>query len=132
MSKTNERRLFGRKRRANAPQDDKRTKRWEVSANAEERLALESRAAVLQVTVPRLLIESALNPQARTDTEWRQVAATLFELRRLMGNVANNVNQLARYANENGAFPAEAAAVVVEYRSLVARLDDAVRKLAGL
>ena len=132
VSETNERRLFGRKRRANAPQDDKRTKRWEVTANAEERLALEARAAVQQVTVPRLLIESALNPQSRTDTEWRQVAATLFEIRRLMGTVANNVNQLARYANENGVFPAEAEAVVAEYRAQVAHLDDAVRKLAGL
>lgn len=132
MSETNERRLFGRKRRANAPQEDKRTKRWEVTANAEERLQLEARAAVQQVTVPRLLIESALNPQSRTDTEWRQVAATLFEIRRLMGTVANNVNQLARYANENGVFPAEAEAVVAEYRTQVAHLDDAVRKLAGL
>lgn len=98
----------------------------------DERLALEARAAVLQVTVPRLLIESALTPNVRTDTEWKKVAADIFELRRLMGTVANNVNQLARYANEEGVFPADAAAVVAEYRVMVRRLDDAVRALAGL
>ena len=132
MSETNERRLFGRKRRANVPQDQRRVKRYEVTASPQEQLYLESRAAVMGVTVPRLLFESAMNPQMRTDTEWRQVAATLFEIRRLMGTVANNVNQLARYANENGVFPAEAEAVVAEYRAQVAHLDDAVRKLAGL
>ena len=132
MSEMDERRLFGRKRRANAPSGQRRTKRYEVTAMPDERLALEARAAVLQVTVPRLLIESALTPNVRTDTEWKKVAADIFELRRLMGTVANNVNQLARYANEEGVFPADAAAVVAEYRVIVRRLDDAVRALAGL
>ncbi len=45
--------------------------------------------------------------------------------------VANNVNQLARYANTEGRFPAEAEGVVAEYRSLSARIDDTIRKLAG-
>lgn len=132
MSNMDERRLFGRKRRANASGDQRRTKRYEVGVTPDERLALEARAAVLQVTVPRLLVESAMNAQVRTDTEWRTVAATLFELRRLMGTVANNVNQLARFANEEGTFPAEAEAVVAEYRELARRLDDAVRALAGV
>ncbi len=132
MSNSDERRLFGRRRRANAPADDRRVKRYEVTATAKEQAWLEARAAVLQVTVPRLLVESAMNPNVRTDTEWKTVAADIFEIRRLMGTVANNVNQLARYANEQGAFPAEAEAVVAEYRSLVRRLDNSVRALAGL
>lgn len=132
MSNMDERRLFGRRRRANAAPDKRRHKRYEVTANPAEQLELEARAAVLQVTVPRLLFESAMNPGVRTDTEWKSVAATLFEIRRLMGTVANNVNQLARYANEQGTFPAEADAVVAEYREMVRRLDDAVRVLARL
>lgn len=132
MSNMDERRLFGRRRRANAPADNRREKRYEVTANRDERLQLEARAAVMQVSVPRLLIESALTPNVRTDTEWKTVAADIFEIRRLMGTVANNVNQLARFANEEGVFPAEAESVVAEYRSLVRRLDNAVRALAGL
>lgn len=132
MSDVSAHRLFGRRRRANAPSDQPRKKSYSVGVTPDEKLALEARAAVLQVTVPRLLIESAMNPGVRTDTEWKTVAATLFELRRLMGNVANNVNQLARFANEESVFPSEAEAVTAEYRHMVKRLDDAVRALAGL
>ena len=69
MSNSDERRLFGRRRRANAPADDRRVKRYEVTATAKEQTWLEARAAVLQVTVPRLLVESAMNPNVRTDTD---------------------------------------------------------------
>ncbi len=117
MTETNERRLFGRQRRAN-DNDGARQKRYVVKANAEEQTQLEARALVRGVTVPRLMVESALNLHIETDTDRKEAIAELFALRRLLlANVANNVNQIAKYANEERAFPAEADAIVGEYRA---------------
>jgi hypothetical protein len=56
------------------------------------------------VSVPRLLVESALSG-VETPAERRAWIAELFELRRLLATVANNVNQLARTANTTGELP---------------------------
>ena len=59
------------------------------------------RAAALGVSVPRLMVEAALEGR-QTPTERRNEIAALFEIRRLLATVANNVNQLARSANIAG------------------------------
>ena len=64
----------------------------------EERERLRARAAELGVSVPRLLVESALSG-VETPAERRAWIAELFEMRRLLATVANNVNQLAKVAN---------------------------------
>lgn len=53
------------------------------------------------MSVPRLMVESALEGR-ETPPERRQQIAELFEVRRLLATVANNVNQLARAANISG------------------------------
>ena len=125
-------RLFGRKRRANVDGDVKREKSYRVYVTPEEDAQLRARAAVQGVTVPRLLFESALNAQIRTDTEWKQAGAALFKVQSLLGNIANNINQLARYANEERRFPEEAREVTAEYRRLVPVVEDAVKRVGGL
>jgi hypothetical protein len=130
MTEPNERRLFGRQRRAN-DNDGARQKRYTVKANKEEQTQLEARALVRGVTVPRLMVESALNLHIETDTDRKEAIAELFALRRLLANVANNVNQMAKYANEERAFPADADAIVKEYRALVPQISAAVERLAG-
>lgn len=127
LAEKSERRLFGRQRRANA--DVPRDRRYVVKVNAEEDAQLRGRAAVAGVTVARLLFESAMNAHIETDTARKEVVSEVFAVRRLMANVANNVNQLARYANEESVFPAEAETVVAEYRSIVPRLSDALDRL---
>ena len=127
MAEKSERRLFGRQRRANA--DVPRDRRYVVKVNALEDAQLRGRAVVAGVTVSRLLFESAMNSHIETDTARKEVVSEVFAVRRLMANVANNVNQLARYANTESVFPAEAAAVVAEYRSIVPRLSDALDRL---
>ena len=122
-----ERRLFGRQRRANA--DVPRNRRYVVKVNAVEEAQLRARAGVAGVTVSRLLFESAMNAHIETDTARKEVVSEVFAVRRLMANVANNVNQLAQYANSESVFPAEAEAVVAEYRSIVPRLSDALDRL---
>jgi hypothetical protein len=123
----NERRLFGRQRRANS--DEPRERRYNVRVSPEEDAQLRARAVVARVTVPRLLVESAMNAHIETDTDRKEVIAEVFAVRRLMANVANNVNQLARFADTQSTFPAEAEAIVQEYRALVPRLSAALDRL---
>ena len=86
-----------------------------VKLTEAERDRLRARAAELGVSVPRLLVESALEG-LETPTERRQLIAELFETRRLLATVANNVNQLARSANVSGQ--------VAELRVLEPVLDE--------
>lgn len=129
MSGNNERRVFGRRRRANVPQEQRRDRRYEVSVNGEEDTQLRARAVVAGVTVPRFLYESAMAAHVHTDTDRKAAIAELFALRRDMAGVATNVNQLAKWANEERAFPAEASAVVAEYRAVVAEIRTALTRI---
>jgi hypothetical protein len=129
VSDLNERRLFGRQRRANA--DVPRDRRYTVKVNAGEDAKLRARASAQDVTVPRLMFESALNVNVETNTERKAAIAELFAVSRLLGNVANNMNQVAKFANSEGTFPAEAAELTGEYRRMVGRIDDVIERLAG-
>jgi Bacterial mobilisation protein (MobC) len=73
----------------------------QVTLTKAEREQLRARAAELRVSVPRLMVESALSG-VETPSARRHVMAELFEARRLLATVANNVNQLARSANISG------------------------------
>jgi len=73
----------------------------QVKLTPEERDQLRARATELGMSVPRLMVESALSG-VETPTERRRMVAELFETRRLLATVANNVNQLARSANISG------------------------------
>ena len=72
-----------------------------VKLTEEERDQLRQRAAELGMSVPRLMVESALSG-VDTPTDRRRMLAELFETRRLLATVANNVNQLAHSANISG------------------------------
>ena len=77
------------------------------------------------MSVPRLLVESALQGR-ETPAERRRTIAELFEVRRLLATVANNVNQLARAANISGDVGSEArlARTLAEVDQLVLRLRE--------
>ena len=72
-----------------------------VKLTETERQQLRARAAELGLSVPRLMVESALQG-VETPTDRRRMIAELFEVRRLLATVGNNVNQLARSANISG------------------------------
>lgn len=122
--------ILGRRRRANAPAGEKRAKRYTVKASAREQAELEARARAAGVDVPRLMFEAALASDVETSAERKQAIAELFALRREVGSIANNANQLAKYANTESRFPKEAEAVVAEFRALYPRLSAAVERLA--
>jgi hypothetical protein len=128
MTEQNERRLFGRQRRANV--EGGREKSYRVYVTAEEDAQLRDRAVKADVTVPRFLFESAMNADIETNTDRKKAIAELFRLTRLMATVSNNVNQLARYANTEGQFPMEASAVIDEYRALAAKVEVQIDRLA--
>jgi len=74
----------------------------QVKLTEEERDRLRARAAELGVSVPRLMVESALGGATGMAPDRQREVAELFEVRRLLATVANNVNQLARLANTTG------------------------------
>ncbi|MHB1571664.1 MAG: plasmid mobilization protein [Solirubrobacteraceae bacterium] len=99
MSAEQSERPRGRTRRAREPVA--RHVIQKVKLTPAERDQLRARATELGVSVPRLLVESALS-EVETATDRRRWLAELFETRRLLATVANNVNQQARLANTTG------------------------------
>ncbi|GAA5201815.1 hypothetical protein GCM10023346_47100 [Arthrobacter gyeryongensis] len=115
---------LSRRRRENTPAGTK--KRRDVWVTVEEEAALVARAEREKVTVPNLLISSALSEHSDSPTERRAVAAELMSLHNLLARSSNNINQLARQANATGEFPAQAREALKHIRSVAMRIDDAI------
>lgn len=117
-----------RRRRANVAGGRQHAHR--VLVTPEEEAALVRLAEAQRVTVPRLLVESALSGAGETPTQRREAMAELFAVRRLLAAVSNNVNQVARHANAGPEFPADAAGALQGVRRVVERIDAAIDDLA--
>jgi Bacterial mobilisation protein (MobC) len=78
------------------------------------------------MSVPRLMVESAVSG-VETPTGRRRLVAELFETRRLLATVANNVNQLAHSANIAGQ-----VAVGRRLEQTLADVDELVDELRRL
>lgn len=115
---------FSRRRRENKPAGTK--KRRDVWVTVEEEAALVARAEREKVTVPNLLISSALSEHSDSPTERRAIAAELMSLHNLLARSSNNINQLARKANATSEFPVEAREALKHIRSVAMRIDDAI------
>lgn len=120
-----------RQRRANVQGGRERTGRsHRVYVSEEEAVRLAKLAAEQHVTVPRLLVESALSG-AETPTQRRAAIAELFALRRSLAGMANNVNQLARAANTDGRAPVGTAAALQSIVRAVERIDETIDRVAA-
>lgn len=118
-------RLFARQRRANAPGG--RHHAHKVKVTPEEEGQLLRLAAAQHVTIPRLLVESALAAEAgETVTERRALLVELFAVHRLLAAVSNNVNQIARATNATGEWQRETAATLAKVRQVAERIDVTV------
>ena len=110
MSEGSPQRTSGPRRR---PRQPVRRGLIQVRVSDAERAALRRRADELDVSVSRLLIESALADDAaggwwarrRAAVARHQELVEILECRRLLATVANNVNQLAKAANISGDLP---------------------------
>jgi hypothetical protein len=121
---TTHRSNLSRRRRENTPAGTK--KRRDLWVTVEEEAALVARAEREKVTVPNLLISSALSEHSDSPTQRRAIAAELMSLHNLLARSSNNINQLARQANATSEFPAEAREALKHIRSVAMRIDDAI------
>ncbi|GIG26483.1 MULTISPECIES: MobC family plasmid mobilization relaxosome protein [Cellulomonas] len=130
-------RVLGRARRENV--EGGRRGRFVVKSTPEEELRLRTLAAQHGVSVPRLLVESTLAAHAGpaddaplTITERRQAAAELFGISRLLGTVANNVNQMARATNATGELHEDLEATLRYVREVLGpRVERAVDEVVA-
>jgi hypothetical protein len=116
-----------RRRRANV--EGGRMHRHVIKVTPEEEARLVRIAERHRVTVARLLVESALSEGGETPSERRNQFLELSNLARLVGTVANNINQIARQANSTSEIPADAATAIAGAKSVIHRVD---RFLAGM
>lgn len=108
-----------------------RVARHVVTASPEEEGALLRLALAQGVTIPRLLVESALATDAgETMTERRATIAKLFELHRLLGAISRNVNQIAKATNATRELHPETSATLTAVRRTAERIDALVDELS--
>lgn len=102
----------------------------QVKVTAQEEAALTRLAAELGVSVPRLLVESALSPTGEGVSDRRDAMRNLFALRRQLAGLTTNVNQIARAVNTDGRLPIGSAGTLRSIEDLVDKIDGAIDGLA--
>ncbi len=111
-----------------------RQHRHEVKVTPEEEGQLLALALRYGVSIPKLLVESALAggaANAATHSLVRDdVLAELFRLHRVLAGLATNVNQMAKATNATGEVQAEMSVTLEAVRRLAFRIDDAVDALS--
>ncbi len=118
--------MFTRRRRSNVAGGRRHSHR--VKVTPQEEALLVQLAGAQRVSVPRLLVESALSGRGETSTQRREAMVELLAIRRLLAAVSNNVNQIARHANASGEFPADAAGVLHGVRRVAQRIDTTLER----
>lgn len=111
-----------------------RRHRHVVRVTPEEEGELARLAARYHVSVPKLLVDSALAGGAQaaaTNASAREQALVeLFGAHRLLATIANNVNQLARVGNATKQVPAETDATLAAARRAAEKIDALVDELS--
>ncbi len=94
--------------------------------------AIAARAVGAGVSIPRLLVDSALIRRNHPIVVSSALMAELVGLRRLVANLANNVNQIARKLNSGGVPDSSIPVTADALRRALSRLDVALSGLAPL
>lgn len=130
MAESKERAWSQRRRRANV--EGGRRAEHRVKVSAEEEGALLRLANERGITVPRLLVEAALSGErSETHTERQNLIAMFFQLHRLLANVANNVNQIARATNATRESQPETFDTLDDVRRVAMRLDELIDEMSA-
>lgn len=95
-----------------------------VTVTAEQEMRLVAKAAERNITVSRLLVESALAGGADVAATRAEFAGEMFRTVRMLGRVGLNVNQLAKVANATGSVPPEAPAALAALERATDRLQQ--------
>ncbi|MGO3257449.1 MAG: plasmid mobilization relaxosome protein MobC [Glutamicibacter ardleyensis] len=122
-------RLDSRKRQPNATGG--RSVRRVVKLTVEQDLALQVMAKEIDVSVPRLLVESTLaQSRGETAAERRELITALFMVQRSVAAVGNNLNQIARAANATGEVDSALGALIEHISGSMKNLDEAISSLS--
>ena len=124
-----------------APKPRRRTRvmggrktRHEVKVTPEEEGRLLQLALRYRVSIPKLLVDSALaggaSHAAANASVREELLAQLFSAHRLLAGIANNVNQIARATNATGEVQAATAETLAKVREVAHRIDGLVDELS--
>lgn len=103
-----------------------------VRVTAEQELQLTRLAEAARVTVPRLMVESALAGDGVPRGERDTVMTELFAVHRLLAATSRNINQLARAANATGEQPATTGYALQSLHRVLARVDAVLEQVSEL
>ena len=122
-------RRLSRRRARNVPGG--RPFKHEVKVTEAEEAKLVVAAAQHRVTIPRLLVMSALERSDEiTAADKRELLVELFRVNRLLGNMANNVNQVAKAVNSTGEVPPQTPHVYNAAFNAIRRVNETIDKLS--
>jgi uncharacterized protein (DUF1778 family) len=96
----------------------------------EEYDQIAERASAARVSVQRFLVEGALAPRRQVVVP-AALTAELSGIRRLLANLANNVNQIARKLNATGRTDGSVSAAAEALTRTLSRLDTVVAWLGS-
>jgi hypothetical protein len=106
-----------------------------VRVTPEEEAQLLALALRYRVSVPKLLVDSALaggSEAAASNASVRHALITeLFGLHRLLANVANNVNQMTKALHATGELPPQTGEVLAAARRTAEKIDDVIDGLSS-
>ncbi|MFJ9034525.1 plasmid mobilization relaxosome protein MobC [Streptomyces sp. NPDC102274] len=122
------------RKRSPKPPTRKRNYVCSVRLNSDEKILLATAASATRTSLPAFLARSGLAAAHDLDNTaaalagHRELVAELFAARRHLGQVGNNLNQVARAINSGGQ-PAEVDAVVAAVQRAVTRVQAATDRL---
>lgn len=122
------------RKRSPKPPSHKRDYVCSVRLNDDEKTLLSAAASATRTSLPAFLARSGLAAAHDLDNTaaaiagHRELVAELFAARRHLGQVGNNLNQIARAINSGGQ-PAEIDAVVAAVQRAVTRVQAATDRL---
>ena len=135
MSEDTEGRAPGRSAARRRRVEGGRHHRHVVRVTPEEEAQLLALALRYRVSVPKLLVDSALtggSEAAASNASVRHALITeLFGLHRLLANVANNVNQMTKALHATGELPPQTGEVLAAARRTAEKIDDVIDGLSS-
>jgi hypothetical protein len=103
-----------------------------VRLTIDEHVALQGRAADANVSVQRYLLEAGLSGVAGDGAARRRSERELVATRGVLRAAGNNLNQLAKWANANGALPSHLEPILAGVASATSALAERVEQLAAI
>jgi len=108
-----------------------RTRQVIVRLSTDEHDALQRRAVDAGVSVQRYLLEAGLSGVAGDGAARRRAERELIATRGVLRAAGNNLNQLAKWANANGALPSHLEATLTQVGAATDAVSERVDELAA-